>query len=162
MRIKVAIDVDIPPRVKRLLLWGIPIGIITAGGIAWASLPHTFVSGETLTAANLNADFQNLDTRLGAVESVRIVYGQMTAAGTVTNQVPAGWVTTSVTPGGGCSSTEDYTLTFSPPFSAAPSCTLPDVGDGCEGAGWTITAGSAVASNILSPPTATVVCVGPR
>jgi hypothetical protein len=124
MRIKIGIDFEVPPRVKRLLLWAIPVSILAAGGIAWASLPHSFVSGETLTAANLNSDLQNLDSRVATIESIRTVYAAVASNGTLTYEAPSGWATATSTFGGTCSNTQDLTLTFAVPFSAPPVCTV--------------------------------------
>jgi hypothetical protein len=67
----VNVNIEISARSKRLLLRvGLPAAILLGvGGIAYASLPHTFTSGEVLTAANLNNNFQSLDTRLTALEA---------------------------------------------------------------------------------------------
>jgi hypothetical protein len=69
----VTIHFEISARTKRLLLRvGLPaVGLLAIAGIAYASLPHTFASGEVLTAANLNASFQNLDNRISAVEGLQ-------------------------------------------------------------------------------------------
>src|SRR5580698_6893009 len=65
---------EVSARTKRTLLRVVlPAAVILgAGGIAYASLPHTFVSGEVLTAANLNNDLQSLDTRVTALEAAAV------------------------------------------------------------------------------------------
>jgi hypothetical protein len=66
----VTVNFEVSTRTKRALLRGVlpAVLLLAAGGIAYASLPHTFASGEVLTAANLNANFQSLDTRVAALE----------------------------------------------------------------------------------------------
>jgi hypothetical protein len=56
---------------KRILIAVGLAGVVAGGlcGVAVASLPHTFVAGETLTADNLNSNLTALDQRLAAVES---------------------------------------------------------------------------------------------
>ena len=76
MKIKVyVVDLEIPPRLKR---WGLRIGIPTAliagaGAIAYASVPKTWATGDTLTAPDLNNNFGNLDGRVGKLETKLIV-----------------------------------------------------------------------------------------
>jgi hypothetical protein len=56
---------------KRIVIAVGLAGVVAGGlcGVAVASLPHTFVAGETLTADNLNSNLTALDQRLAAVES---------------------------------------------------------------------------------------------
>jgi hypothetical protein len=71
MKFKVlVIDFEIPPRVKRWALrTGIPATVVAgAGAIAYAGVPIVFTSHGPLTAGDLNADFYNLDSRLGTLE----------------------------------------------------------------------------------------------
>jgi hypothetical protein len=70
----VTVDLEVSPRAKRALLRvALPaVLLLAAGGIAYASLPHTFASGEVLTAANLNNDLQSLDTRVTALEAAAV------------------------------------------------------------------------------------------
>jgi hypothetical protein len=66
----VTVNFEVSARTKRTVLHVVlPATVLLgAGGIAYASLPHTFASGEVLTAANLNNDLQSLDTRLTTLE----------------------------------------------------------------------------------------------
>jgi hypothetical protein len=121
MKIKiVVIDLEIPPPVKRWALRiAIPVAILGAAGAAYASLPHTFASGETLTAANLNADLQNLDTRVAALEPVRPLVATLTWTGsavTVSSPSPSGWISS------GTLSSGILTLNFATAFTVAPAC----------------------------------------
>jgi hypothetical protein len=126
MRIKiVVIDLEIPPRVKRWALrLAIPAVILGLAGVAFASLPHTFASGEVLTAASLNADFQNLDGRVSTLETGRtigasVVYTSATPSYSLGTQVPTGWAYQPTGSLGG-----DSLLTFPSPFSGVPVCTV--------------------------------------
>ena len=70
---------------------------VAVGGIAYASLPHTFASGEVLTSANLNADLQGLDARLSTLEAFRVdtvgfTVNSSASAVSLGSQTPAGWV----------------------------------------------------------------------
>jgi hypothetical protein len=121
----VVIDWEIPARVKKWALrLGIPLGgLATAGGIAYASLPHVFASGETLSAANLNADLQSLDTRLAALEGRRLVQVEANITPesnvcTLSDQKPTTWATAASINGDGTCQ-----LTFVPgSFSGTPIC----------------------------------------
>jgi hypothetical protein len=70
----VTVDLEVSPRTKRALLRvALPaVLLLGAGGVAYASLPHTFASGEVLTAANLNNNLQSLDTRVTALEAATV------------------------------------------------------------------------------------------
>jgi hypothetical protein len=49
---------------------GITALVLTgAGAIVYASVPHTFATGDTLQAADLNGNFTALDTRIAALEA---------------------------------------------------------------------------------------------
>ena len=133
MRVKIVIvDLEIPPSVNRWgMRHGIPAIAVAAGGIAYASLPHTFASGEVLTSANLNADLQNLDGRLATVEAFRedqisITVNAAETAASITSQVPAGWVTkvTSAAGNSGAGLAATVTLEFATPFSVPPNCAV--------------------------------------
>src|SRR5438093_876373 len=66
MKIKlVTVDFEFSVRGKQLL--GIA-GLIAIAAVASAAVPKQFVAGETLTAADLNSNFADLDTRVTAVE----------------------------------------------------------------------------------------------
>lgn len=67
MKIKlVVVDVEIPIKVKK---WGIRIGVpaavlLVGSGIAWAAGLKTWASGDALTAADLNGNFQYLQAQI--------------------------------------------------------------------------------------------------
>ena len=49
---------------------GIAALVLTgAGAIVYASVPHTFTTGDTLQASDLNTNFSGLDTRITALET---------------------------------------------------------------------------------------------
>jgi hypothetical protein len=70
----VTVDLEVSARTKRTLLRVVlpAVLLLGAGGIAYASLPHTFASGEVLTAANLNTNFQSLDARVTTLEAAAV------------------------------------------------------------------------------------------
>jgi hypothetical protein len=69
----ITIKLVISARTKRLLLRAVlpAVVLLAIAGIAYAALPHTFAPAELLTAANLNGNFQGLDTRLSALEALQ-------------------------------------------------------------------------------------------
>jgi hypothetical protein len=72
MKIKVVVvDLEIPPRVKKWMLRaGIPLGVLFGGGaVAWAAGLHTWNDGDTLTSADLNGNFTNLQTQITALQA---------------------------------------------------------------------------------------------
>jgi len=72
MKLKlVVVDFEIPRRVRRVMtLVGVPLLVIAGvSTLALATVPHTFNSGDVLSAMDLNVDFNALDTRLAAVET---------------------------------------------------------------------------------------------
>ncbi|MBI4954635.1 MAG: hypothetical protein HY908_21600 [Myxococcales bacterium] len=65
MRIKVyALDFETPRWLRRTLAYALPFALVCGVGVVYASVPHTFTAGETLTAADLNANFVALDGRI--------------------------------------------------------------------------------------------------
>lgn len=61
----VVIDLELSRRTKRLAAAAVVAAIaIGAGAIAYASVPHTWNDGDTLNAADLNANFAALSDRL--------------------------------------------------------------------------------------------------
>jgi len=56
---------------KRVYLWRALViaAIVGAGALGRASVPHTFNAGDTLAAADLNANFAALDQRISTLES---------------------------------------------------------------------------------------------
>jgi hypothetical protein len=72
MKVKIiAIDWELSPRLKRaILLLGLPAAAIVAlCTIASASVPVAFTKNAPLKADDLNADFQNLDSRVTSLET---------------------------------------------------------------------------------------------
>jgi microcystin-dependent protein len=57
---------------KRAYLWAgvTAVAIVGVGALVFGSVPHSFTNGETLTADNLNGNFNGLDQRLTALESL--------------------------------------------------------------------------------------------
>src|SRR5579871_585384 len=88
-------------RRKRVVLVGalaLAVGV-TAGAVVLASVPHSFTSGETLTAANLNGNFTALDQRIAALEAglpsgmvVPFAGPSGVAADAGAAGIPAGWL----------------------------------------------------------------------
>jgi len=73
--------------------------VVTTGAVVLASVPHTFNTGETLTAANLNNNFSALDQRIAALESLLpsgtvVAYGgpSSTNADAGSAAIPSGWL----------------------------------------------------------------------
>src|SRR5215470_6445884 len=69
------------------------------GALVYASVPHSFTAGETLTAANLNGNFTAMDQRLTALEALLpagtiISFGGPAgaAADAGAASLPAGWL----------------------------------------------------------------------
>jgi hypothetical protein len=58
-------------RVRRSYLWALlAMGLVVgAGALGRASVPHTFNTGDTLAAADLNTNFMALDQRITALEA---------------------------------------------------------------------------------------------
>ena len=69
MKIKlVVVDLELSTRAKRLAAaLAIPLLVLGGGAVAYASVPHTWNDGDTLTAADLNTNFADLDTRVMAL-----------------------------------------------------------------------------------------------
>ncbi|MCL2448039.1 MAG: hypothetical protein FWD17_03730 [Polyangiaceae bacterium] len=78
----IVIDLPLPPWLKR---WSIRVGVVAgilagASLFAFASVPHSWSSGEKLTAMDLNDNFTSLDSRIAALESA-LTTVQMNIAG---------------------------------------------------------------------------------
>jgi len=70
MKLKlVVLDLELSRRQKTLGAAGLGAAILLVGAVAVADVPNTFVAGDTLTAAGLNANFAALDDRLNTVET---------------------------------------------------------------------------------------------
>lgn len=85
MKIKVyVVDLELSPRARRLLRGA----LVTVGTLLFfatavsAAPPHTFTTGETLTAATLMQNFNDLDARVAALESFK---SKATQNGTTTS-----------------------------------------------------------------------------
>jgi microcystin-dependent protein len=73
--------------------------VVTTGAAVLASVPHTFGTGETLTAANLNNNFTALDQRIAALELLLpsgtvVAYGGPSSIGADAGApvIPSGWL----------------------------------------------------------------------
>lgn len=69
MRIRINVDFEMSPRVKRALMLSAPLAIVLAGSIAYAGVPTVFKDGDTLSAQALNDDFAAVDQRLAKLEA---------------------------------------------------------------------------------------------
>jgi hypothetical protein len=99
MKLKVyVIDLEIPARVKRWALRiGIPIVLVGAAAVAIAATPlHTWATGDTLTAADLNGNFKALDDRLTALEAQARPPSAFHATLTTATSIPTGALTTVI------------------------------------------------------------------
>jgi microcystin-dependent protein len=88
-------------RSRRIAWAGLAMAVVLGvGAIVYGSVPHTFATGETLTADNLNGNFSALDQRLAALEAALLPAGTIVAYGGPTSAstdgsapaVPAGWL----------------------------------------------------------------------
>lgn len=95
MKVRVyVIDFAIPHRVKR---WALRLGIPLAGltglsAIAYASLPKMWAANDTLTASDLNNNFNALDARIrfvGTLNSASYSVGFTSYCGATTQTTPA-------------------------------------------------------------------------
>ena len=76
------------------------VAVVGAGALVAASVPHTFATGDTLAAADLNGNFTALDQRLAALESALLPSGTIiawggpggTSADGGAGAAPAGWL----------------------------------------------------------------------
>lgn len=76
------------------------VAVVGAGALVAASVPHTFATGDTLTAADLNGNFSGVDQRLAALEAALLPPGTIIAwggpGGTPADggagAAPAGWL----------------------------------------------------------------------
>ena len=71
---------------------GLVVGLMVVGigALVYASVPHTFVTNETLTADNLNGNFVALDNRVTAVEMAAATIPTITKWASYTVAVSAG------------------------------------------------------------------------
>src|SRR3954463_10184617 len=68
---------------NKKILWAVlaMAGVVGGGALVSASVPHSFTTGETLTADGLNGNFAALDQRLAAVEALAQPPGAIIAYG---------------------------------------------------------------------------------
>jgi hypothetical protein len=72
MKVKIiVIDWEVPQRFRRLgLRIGLPVVLLVSGGaIGHAAVPNVFSSGQTLSAAILNQNFDDVDKRVARLET---------------------------------------------------------------------------------------------
>jgi len=67
MKLKlVVVDLELSRRQKTALAAALGAAVLMVGAVAVADVPNTFVAGDTLTAAGLNENFDDIDARLTA------------------------------------------------------------------------------------------------
>jgi hypothetical protein len=71
MQINIDVDLTSPHWLRRVLLLGIPVAAMAVAS-AVTALPKQYAPGETLKAADLNASFNEVDTRLAGAEGARV------------------------------------------------------------------------------------------
>jgi len=81
---QITINIDCPSWMKRVGKLALPALIIATAGIALGGPVVNFTTGETLKAADLNANFTGLDMRLGALESGAGTHSAEATAGATT------------------------------------------------------------------------------
>jgi hypothetical protein len=94
MKVKVCvIDLEIPPRLKKWgLRIGIPLALLVAGGtVAYASGPGWVIwsQGQVLNAADLNTNFNDLQTQITALQPFVVEY---TGGGSIPPLTSSTWV----------------------------------------------------------------------
>jgi microcystin-dependent protein len=101
MKIKVVVvDMEISRRGKRILATiAASVAVVVGGAIAFASVPHSWSSGERLMATDLNANFSALDARATALEGqVAALQAEVALPGMIITfagppaNLPAGWL----------------------------------------------------------------------
>jgi microcystin-dependent protein len=93
MPIDVRIHIDLSPRQKRLVRTAVVAGAVIGAlglGVAVATPPHTFVPDTVISAAEMNDNFIDLDSRLTVLEGERVPPGTIIAYGGA--EPPAGWL----------------------------------------------------------------------
>jgi hypothetical protein len=72
VRVKlVVIDLELPPWLKRWVLrLAIPAGLVLTGAVAWAASVHSWTSGETLKAQDLNDSFTAVQQQITSLPRV--------------------------------------------------------------------------------------------
>jgi hypothetical protein len=70
MRVRINIDFEVSPRVKRALKIALPALVVLGASVAYASVPNTFKDGDALSAQTMNDNFNSLDTRVAKLEAL--------------------------------------------------------------------------------------------
>ena len=179
MPIDIRIQIDLSPRQKRVIRSAVVAGAVIGAlglGVAIAAPKYKFSPNDPLSSPKMNANFDDLDGRLGAVEATRIVTAVI-YPGCVTS---ASWMTLVEI---GPSPDQDCKAVFKPgTFLAAPVCF--GVSNGVNGgtphyARMVVVAGTPTASQAefqhvsvdtaSAPPNGaldnepfSVVCIGPK
>jgi len=115
----VVVDLELSRRTRRAATAAAAALLaVGAGAVAYASVPHTWTDGETLTATDLNTNFAAIDTRVGGLEASQpLVFdntGQLAA--------PKVYVQTVVAVLNGGASSENIDIDISAAgFTATPS-----------------------------------------
>jgi len=78
MEINVRIDLSSPRWLRRVLLLGVPVAAMAITSVA-VGVPKQFTAGETLKAADLNANFNDVDARLTTLEQGQITVTEWTS-----------------------------------------------------------------------------------
>ena len=81
MKVSIEISFECPTWLKKAVRVAVPVGVFTFASVAFAGVPNTFTSGETLTAADLNANFTALDGRVTTLEAAPPILSLGSAAG---------------------------------------------------------------------------------
>ncbi|MEP7125836.1 MAG: hypothetical protein ABJE95_33200 [Byssovorax sp.] len=118
MPINIRVQIDLSPRQKRIIRTAVVAGaVIGAFGVGVAvAAPKKFMSGQPIVAADMNANFGELDTRLGVVEATRTMTAVINPGCTST----ASWMTLVEN---GPAPDQDCTAVFTAGlFSAPPVC----------------------------------------
>jgi len=63
------IDFESPRWLRKAIAYVVPIALVCGAGVAYANVKHTFQPNEVLKAADLNANFEDLDGRLDALKA---------------------------------------------------------------------------------------------
>jgi hypothetical protein len=83
MRVRINIDFEISPRVKRALKIGACAAIVLGASVAYAAVPNTFTDGDALSAQKMNDNFTSLDTRLTKLEAPPVTLEQQSTSALV-------------------------------------------------------------------------------
>jgi hypothetical protein len=70
MRVRIHIDFEVSPLLKRIGRLALPVVIILVGGAVYAGVPNTFKPGDSLSAQTMNDNFTALDQRITKLEAL--------------------------------------------------------------------------------------------